>query len=305
METKQSISKHEVPDVIAHRGYSSDNIENTMLSYTGAIHAHTTALEGDIRMTKDGEIIMMHDASLNRITTGQGIVYTHNWKDDVDKLTTKKDGNQRIARFRDVLDMLIQPDIASRDGFYMIVDIKYDNPIEILDVLSTLIESYTEEHPQLYSQLVIGIWNIDFLSKARTLFPKHKLCFIGLSLSAARKHFLDSVDCVSLPFAALADTEGQAFIKQVHDLNKRIFTWTINDPAQMKMCVSWGVDGVIGDNVKLLLEIVHELPNTLLEQRQYDEFIKSNMTSMSKRSQLYYYLLKKLMQAASWKFIGV
>ncbi|KAI8375616.1 PLC-like phosphodiesterase [Choanephora cucurbitarum] len=293
-----------VPDVIAHRGFSSENPENTLISYENAIKAGTNALEGDIRLSKDNEIIMMHDLTLNRTTTGTGAVRDHNWHGYIDTLKTKTEPAQPISRLNDVIEMLIRPDIKSKEGFYMIVDIKFDNPIEILDVLSQLIDNYSQDHPELYRLLVIGIWNLDFLKKAQTLFPQFKLCFIGISISAARTHFLDHVDFVSLPFAGLSTHDGQLLIGEAHARHKRVLTWTINDPLQMKTCVLWQVDGVVGDNVPVMLEHVRNIPLALSE-KEFQQYKATDTYLDSKRTRLYYYLMTKGMGLVSWKWIGV
>jgi hypothetical protein len=113
------------------------------------------------------------------------------------------------------------------------------------------------------------------------------------------------VDCLSLPFAALAGHDGQLFIKEAHALNKRVFTWTINDPLQMKTCVVWQVDGVIGDNVSVLLENVQHLLKNITDQEEYNSFAASDTFLASRRRRAYYYMITKVMGLASWKFIGV
>jgi glycerophosphoryl diester phosphodiesterase len=136
----------DIPDVIAHRGFSAEYPENTLISYANAVKAGTTALEGgnkensrqtnvyvfftdvhhciDIRLSKDNEIVMMHDLKLDRTSTGLGPVHENNWHGCIDGLTTKTDSPQPIPRFNDVLDLLIQPVASSIEGLYMIVDIK-------------------------------------------------------------------------------------------------------------------------------------------------------------------------------------
>ncbi|RCH96747.1 hypothetical protein CU097_010136 [Rhizopus azygosporus] len=302
MSIDQKFNIH-IPDVIAHRGFSAENPENTLISFENAIKAGTTALEGDIRLSKDNEIVMMHDTTLNRTTTGLGQVREHDWYGDIDQLLTKAEPRQPIPRLNDILDLITQPHV--KKDLYMIIDIKYDNPIEILDVLQNLLGSYTHNHPDLSDRLIIGIWNVEFMKKAKELFPHYKLCFIGISLPAARTHFLDTVDCLSLPFAALADQDGQSFIKEAHMKNKKVFTWTINDPLQMRTCVLWQVDGVIGDSVPNLLKYVQEQPKSLNNPEEYQSFVDSDTYLQSKRTRIYLYLLKKAMFIASWKFIGL
>lgn len=87
--------------------------------------------------------------------------------------------------------------------------------------------------------------------------------------------------------------------------NKKVFTWTINDPLQMRTCVLWQVDGVIGDSVPNLLKYVQEQPKSLNNPEEYQSFVDSDTYLQSKRTRIYLYLLKKAMFIASWKFIGL
>jgi glycerophosphoryl diester phosphodiesterase len=69
------------PLVIAHRRYSLVAPENTILSYRRAIEAHADMLELDINLTRDGELVMIHDYRLERTTNGSGFVYDHNYSE--------------------------------------------------------------------------------------------------------------------------------------------------------------------------------------------------------------------------------
>lgn len=152
--------------------------------------------------------------------------------------------------------------------------------------------------------LIIGIWNVDYLNKAKLLFPDYKLCFIGVSIPAARTRFLDQVDCLSLPFFALAGQDGQSFIKQAQKVNKRVFTWTINDPLQMKTCVIWKINGVVGDNVQVMLENVQTIPKAIVNDAEYQKFVETDTYLDSKRRRISNYILTKLVNLGSWKVTG-
>ncbi|KAI8328058.1 PLC-like phosphodiesterase [Chlamydoabsidia padenii] len=279
--------------VIAHRGFSGQYAENTIISFEKAIEAGTTALEGDIRLSKDGELVMMHDLTLQRTTTGTGAVSDHPWFGHIDGLKTKTDPAQPISRLNDVLDVLLRHEVAIKEGFYMIVDVKFDNDITILDKLYTLLEEDYKDHVEtLRRQIVIGIWHHDFLAKTQALFDtKYKTCFIGLSLTAARRRFLDHVDYLSIPFAALADDDGQQFIDQVHTLNKKVFTWTINEIEQMTCARMWGLDGIVGDHVDVMVKQMESMDDSLAK--------------IGHRRRWYYYLVKKVMNWGSSSYIGV
>ncbi len=67
----------EKPLVIAHRGYSLMAPENTIISYRKAIEAGADMLEVDINLTRDGQLVMIHDHYLERTTNGTGFVHDY------------------------------------------------------------------------------------------------------------------------------------------------------------------------------------------------------------------------------------
>lgn len=60
--------------VAAHRGWSSAYPENTMLAFRRALDLNVDQLETDVRCTKDGELVLMHDKDVDRTTDGSGLV---------------------------------------------------------------------------------------------------------------------------------------------------------------------------------------------------------------------------------------
>ena len=60
--------------VAAHRGFSAEYPENTIPSFSAAIDCGVDQLETDVRMTSDGELVLIHDDTVNRTTNGTGLV---------------------------------------------------------------------------------------------------------------------------------------------------------------------------------------------------------------------------------------
>src|SRR5688572_19666401 len=58
--------------IVGHRGSRSDRPENTLASTWQAIAAGATAVEVDVRLTKDGQLVLRHDATLDKTTNGKG-----------------------------------------------------------------------------------------------------------------------------------------------------------------------------------------------------------------------------------------
>ena len=63
--------------VAAHRGFSEKYPENTMEAFRAAVELGVDQIETDVRITADGELVLHHDATLDRTTTGTGLVKDH------------------------------------------------------------------------------------------------------------------------------------------------------------------------------------------------------------------------------------
>lgn len=67
--------------VFAHRGFSGNYPENTMLAFRQALASGAGGIELDVQLTKDGELIILHDEKLDRTTTGTGLVSDYTLKE--------------------------------------------------------------------------------------------------------------------------------------------------------------------------------------------------------------------------------
>src|SRR2546428_12568771 len=65
-----------LPWVMAHRGASVAEAENTLAAFEAALAAGAEAIEFDVRLTSDGVPVVMHDARVDRTTDGHGVVRT-------------------------------------------------------------------------------------------------------------------------------------------------------------------------------------------------------------------------------------
>src|ERR1041384_1872651 len=80
MSTNPWIREHR-PLAVAHRGHSIEFPENTLEAYRKAIELGVEMIECDVNITRDGTLVMMHDPTLDRTTTGTGKVSASTWED--------------------------------------------------------------------------------------------------------------------------------------------------------------------------------------------------------------------------------
>lgn len=109
--------------VWAHRGCSQRYPENTILAFTKAIEIENlTGIELDIQMTKDGEIVVIHDERVDRTTDGAGYVKDHTYS-EIRKLAIETGGNrkEKIPSIQDVLDLLQD---KMKEGLLLNIELK-------------------------------------------------------------------------------------------------------------------------------------------------------------------------------------
>ena len=93
--------------IFAHRGYSASFAENTMGAFIEAEKAGADGLELDVQLTKDGEMVVIHDEKVDRTTTGNGFVKDFLYK-EIRKLNANKKGlkKEQIPSLKEVLEWL-------------------------------------------------------------------------------------------------------------------------------------------------------------------------------------------------------
>jgi glycerophosphoryl diester phosphodiesterase len=111
--------------ILAHRGYAAEYPENTMLAFKEAKKASAEGLELDVQLTKDGELVVIHDEKVDRTTDGTGLVKDYNFK-DLRKLDARfkfksLPKNEQIPALDEVLEWL--------SGTGMVCNIELKNSI--------------------------------------------------------------------------------------------------------------------------------------------------------------------------------
>ncbi|MCH8197297.1 MAG: hypothetical protein IH904_04355, partial [Proteobacteria bacterium] len=101
----QPISSEPWPLVAAHRGGAALWAENSITAFRGAIGLGVDLIEFDVHPTRDGKIVVIHDPTLGRTTTGAGAVADHQWS-ELEKPRLKEGGHDRIPLFDEVIELI-------------------------------------------------------------------------------------------------------------------------------------------------------------------------------------------------------
>lgn len=139
--------------VIAHRGEHRSHPENTLEAIEGAIRVGADLVEMDVRRSSDGQYVLMHDATVDRMTDGKGRVSEKTWQElaalnVLDKSRTNSTTASRIPRLQAALE-------ACRGRIQVYLDFKAGDPPDVVGILKQAgMESrvWIYDHPGRASQ---------------------------------------------------------------------------------------------------------------------------------------------------------
>ncbi|RYP46666.1 hypothetical protein DL768_007179 [Monosporascus sp. mg162] len=250
-----------LPQAIAHRGYSAVAPENTIEAFRRAAEAGAHAFETDLRLSRDGVVVLMHDASLKRTFGEDSKVRDHDWS-YLSRLRTLRKPHQPMARLVDLLEYLNEPGL---EDIWVMFDIKRDgDPGEMLRRIAAALDSVPARARggggggrPWRDRVLVCCWNAAFARQGARHLPGFRLAHVGFSTTYARallRHRLVSAASM-LRFSLASPLLGARFVGDMRRAGVPLFVWTVNDPAWMRWAVRSRLDGVITDDPKLFLDV--------------------------------------------------
>jgi glycerophosphoryl diester phosphodiesterase len=235
------------PALIAHRGGSLEAPENTLAAFRHAISLGIRFVECDVQMSRDGQLVVMHDETLDRTTNGTGYLRDHTFEElrrlDAGAWFGPQFAGERIPSLREVVEL------CAEEGAGLVVELKAPHiNVGIERKVAALIA-------EMWIQGVDDIWCISFdheaIRRMYALDPALNLGYLylpGTDFSRA-DHIVQAV----CPYFGAA-LEHPEQVDNAHRLGKLVFVWTVNDPAHMLSLARIGVDGIVSDRPSLLLQ---------------------------------------------------
>jgi glycerophosphoryl diester phosphodiesterase len=243
-------------EIIAHRGASHDAPENTLSAFKLGYEQGADAGELDIRLTKDGRIIAMHDADASRTAGVKGKIVERTIE-EIRTLEVGKWGQWKDGKFSEKVPLLSEVLALIPDGRRMFIEIKVRE--EILPELKRVITA-SGRKPE---QLPIITFDYGTARAAKARFPKHEVSWLASYEKDKTTGKLPDIEELILK-AKAAGLDGldlnfkfpidKSFTKKVHDAGLKLYTWTVNDPAIARLHADAGVDGITTDRPQWLRE---------------------------------------------------
>ena len=238
------------PTIFAHRGASAHAPENTLAAFELALAQGAEGIELDAKLSADGHVVVIHDATVDRTTDGHGRVKDMSLADlrslGAGLFFAEKYRGEKVPTLEEVFEAL------GKRIFINVELTNYNTPGDhLVESVCMLVKKF-----ELQKRVLFSSFFASNLSKARGLLPevpRGLLAFNGL-LGAWARSFGFAFGRYQALHPNLKDVTPQQ-VQRVHRLERRVHVWTVNAAEDMRRLFDWGVDAIFTDDPQLAVQV--------------------------------------------------
>ena len=211
---------------IGHRGASGYEPENTLIAFQKAIDINADGIELDVHLSLDGEIMVIHDETIDRTTNEKGFV---------ENFTSSQLKELGISTLIEVLDLANQKCLVN-------IELK---GIGTAKPVIDLIEHYILEKNWNYTDFLVSSFDWKMLEEVHLLNPKIRIGVLTEESISVALAFAKKIKAFSIhPDYALLSKENVALVQEK---GLEIYPWTVNSNEDIQKIKSFNVNGIISD----------------------------------------------------------
>ncbi|MCB0652017.1 MAG: hypothetical protein KDC85_12135 [Saprospiraceae bacterium] len=239
---------------VAHRGAAGLAPENTLAAVKKGLQHNADRIEIDVQQTKDGQVIVMHDNTLDRTTNGKGNIKDHTLREirmlSAGKWFAPEFADEKVPTLEEVMEEIngratLLIEIKEGNDYYPGIE---ENVLHTIDQFNArdwcIIHSFS-------SEVIKSIHEKDPGIRLHKLFYA-QLRFTPIMIENGTELFkfedYPFVDEYSIYYRFA----NRNVIAKIHALGKKINVWTVNDKNTIDSLLSLGVDGIITDHPEWL-----------------------------------------------------
>ena len=220
---------------LGHRGYSDKYPENTMMAFKAAINGNFDGVETDVQLTKDNQLVLIHDETINRTSNGRGYVKDYTYQ-ELCKFNFNyrfKNVEAKIPLLAELLDYCYGKDVILN------LEIKTDK-IQYPNIEQMTYDLVKEKG--MLKQVMFSSFHLDSLLKLQSIDPDLYLGYLFEDEYQKNKELVlkHHFHCHS-KYVFLNEQEIKDYLKHHLDVN----TWTVNDEEIKDFLLEAGVKTII------------------------------------------------------------
>ena len=242
---------------IAHRGGSALRPENTLLAFDHAVSLGVDGLECDVQLSRDGEVVVMHDPTVQRTTDGTGAV-----KDLTADELARLDAGAQFSVDRNWpyrghgIGIPTLRSILKRYALPIVVEIKSDQPKVADRVLEVIREAHAED------RVIVAGFSHAVVAHVRRVAPhiptsgsRQEVQSGLLRSSVWLKPRLTGYRLLQVPFRFRGrQVLTRAYVRAARRAGIPVHSWIVDQPEDLRAIIEWGVTGLISDRPDLAVE---------------------------------------------------
>jgi glycerophosphoryl diester phosphodiesterase len=255
-----SVQRSARPMVVAHRGASVEQPENTIESFEAAIDAGADAVEFDVRITADGHAVVMHDPEVSRTTDGTGLVAELTLT-DIRRLRIPLPGGGAVGvpTLEEALECLVGraaadieiKNLPGEPGVTADRELAVEATLDTLDAVS---------FPGL---VIVSSFNPASIAHARRLrpdVPTGLLTLHDVDADEALRRATSEGHPWVLPFVLKVLESADDFADRVHAGGALLGVWIADDPETARRLFELGADAVATNDPRAIVPVRDEVP---------------------------------------------
>jgi glycerophosphoryl diester phosphodiesterase len=245
----QSLSSISRPLIVAHRGFRARYPENTLAAFQAAVEVGADMIELDVTLTRDRKLVVIHDDTLDRTTTGKGpvceILLETVKRLDAGSWFDPRFAGAQIPTLEEVLDAVGKKILIN-------IEIKPEafEPDAPLDAVERQVLALVQAKHLVDTVLISSFeWRI----LGRLAGAANAPALALLSEEPADETCLKACqDMGAFSWHPNYRKIDPTQVKQLHEAGIRVFPWTVNSAKKIGQLLDMGVDGIITDDPRLM-----------------------------------------------------
>jgi glycerophosphoryl diester phosphodiesterase len=235
--------------VFGHRGASAYAPMNTIPAFKLAVEQGADGVELDVHFSKDKQLIVLHDFTVDHTTNGKG--YARNMT--LAELKALDAGSKKDPKFAGVqIPTLDEVFAAIGQKLYVNVEIKSET--EETDGVEQAVADCLQRN-NMQERVIVSSFNPLALKRFREILPEVPIGYLYMTNEQPFAEVMETLPHEARhPHHPMIDA---AYMKWAKSKNYRVNTWTVNDPARAIELKRQGVDAIITDTPDVMLGVLH------------------------------------------------
>lgn len=245
---------HPGPIPMAHRGFSPEGLENTMVAFEAAVELGYRYVETDVHATRDGVVVAFHDDTLDRVTDRVGRIVDLSWRD----VSRARVGTttEPVPQLEEMLgtwpDLRVNIDIKSTGAILPLARVLERTRAHDRVCIASFSDQRRREGIMRLTRPVVTSAGQRTAARFRAA-----AALPALVRTPVVARVMTGADGLQVPVRhAGVEVVTPTTVEAAHEVGVFVHVWTVNDVPEMVRLLDLGVDGIVTDRADLLKQVL-------------------------------------------------